>query len=183
MKDIIQRLKSDTSILLDNSLSLRIISGKDVKPAYVEWLNDKEVVQFTEQRFYHTSVSDVISFVDNIAANSTELMYAIFIDEQHIGNIKLGAINNWHKTAALSYLIGAKDHWGKGIASRAISKMTEIGFSVLGLNKITAGVYANNTASARVLEKNNFELEGIRKSQFIFENERIDALLYGKMPQ
>lgn len=176
----LSELKVTSPLMLDDTLSLQIINKDNISPAYIRWMNDPEVVKYTEQRFVRTSETDIKSYLQKIEDSPADILFGIYQKSSHIGTVKLGAINIWHKTAALSYLIGEKDQWGKGIASRAISEMTEIGFSVLGLDKIIAGVYANNAASARVLEKNNFELEGIRKSQFIFENDRIDALLYGR---
>ena len=54
--------------------------------------------------------------------------------------------------------------------------MVKIGMNSLGLKKISLGVYKNNSGSIRVLEKNSFHLDGVRKAQFIVGNERIDAL-------
>ena len=115
-----------------------------------------------------------------MSENPTELMYGIFFDDQHIGNIKLGNINSQHQTANLSYLIGARKWWGKGIASLAIATITEIGFQQIGLMKICAGVYENNIASSKVLLKNGYSLEGRRVGQYVYKNKRIDALLYAK---
>ena len=42
---------------------------KDITSAYVAWLNDDEVVKYTEPRFYHTSAGDVRSFIDKMAEN------------------------------------------------------------------------------------------------------------------
>lgn len=180
MKDVVQRLKSGMPVNIDCNLSLRVMTKKDITEAYVAWLNDDEVVQFTEQRFHLTSAADVIAFIDKMALDPTQLMYGIFFDDQHIGNIKLGSINSQHRTADLSYLIGARKWWGKGIATLAIATITEIGFQQIGLIKICAGVYENNIASSKVLVKNGYSLEGRRKGQYVFKNSRIDALLYAK---
>ena len=83
-------------------------------------------------------------------------------------------------SANLSYLIGARKWWGKGIASLAIATITEIGFQQIGLMKICAGVYENNIASSKVLLKNGYSLEGRRVGQYVYKNKRIDALLYAK---
>ena len=143
-------------------------------------MNDYEVTKYTEQRFAKTTRSDIGSLLEKMFNSSTDLMYGIFQDEEHIGTIKLGNINKWHMTADLSYLIGSKQHWSKGIATKAIAEMTKIGFNKLSLEKISAGVYANNAASIRVLEKNNYFLDCVKKSHFIFENNRIDALSYAR---
>ena len=180
MKDVVQRLKSNIPVKIDSNLSLRVMAEKDITDAYVNWLNDDEVVQYTEQRFRHTSAGDVSAFIDRMAVDPTQLMYGIFYNNQHIGNIKLGNINSQHQTANLSYLIGARKLWGKGLASLAIETITEIGFQQIGLMKICAGVYENNIASSKVLVKNGYSLEGRRKGQYVFNNSRIDALLYAK---
>ena len=48
-----------------------------------------------------------------------------------------------------------------------------------GLAKITAHVFSFNDASARVLEKCGFELEGYLKKHFLKDEEFIDAKAYG----
>ncbi|MDA0846405.1 MAG: GNAT family protein, partial [Proteobacteria bacterium] len=115
-----------------------------------------------------------------MAESPADLFYGIYLDGMHVGTIKLGAINARHKTADLSYIIGARQHWGKGIASLAIATITEIGFQQIGLMKICAGVYENNIASSKVLVKNGYLLEGRRVGQYVYKNRRIDALLYAK---
>ena len=131
MKDVVQRLKINMPVKIDSNLSLRVMAKKDITDAYVDWLNDDEVVQYTEQRFHHTTEGDVKLFLDKMAADPTELMYGIFFDDLHIGNIKLGAINSQHQTANLSYLIGARKLWGKGITTLAIAAISEIGFRAM----------------------------------------------------
>ena len=168
MKDVVQRLKSGMPVNIDYNLSLRVMAKKDITSAYVAWLNDGDVVQYTEQRFQHTTAGDVSKFIDKMAVDLTQLMYGIFFDDQHIGNIKLGNINSQHQTANLSYLIGARKWWGKGIAGLAIATITEIGFQQIGLMKICAGVYENNIASSKVLVKNGYLLEGRRVGQYLY---------------
>ncbi len=137
-------------------------------------------MQYTEQRFHHSSAGDVITFIIKMASGPTQLMHGIFFDDQHIGNIKLGKMNSQHQTGNLSYLIGARKCWGKGIASLVIATITEIGVQQIGLMKICAGVYENNIASSRVLLKNGYSLVGRRIGQYVFNNSRIDSLLYAK---
>ena len=79
MKDVVQNLKSGMPVNIDGNLSLRAMADKDITLAYVAWLNDEDVMQYTEQRFHHTSKGDVRSFIDKMAADPTELMYGIFL--------------------------------------------------------------------------------------------------------
>ena len=181
MNPTLKSLKSASPLLVDDSISLQTIDSSNISSAYVDWMNDQGVVRFTEQRFAITTKPNIRSYLQKMDKSLSDLLYGIYEHGTHIGTIKLGAINPWHKTATLSYLIGSKEHWGKGIASRVISKMTDIGFGELELEKISASVYVNNKASARVLEKNEFQLEGVKTAQYLFEGQRVDALLYAKI--
>ena len=47
------------------------------------------------------------------------------------------------------------------------------------LKKLQAGLYEINYASKKALEKNKFKLEGILKSQILFNNKRYKSYWYG----
>ena len=51
MKDVFPRLKSDMPINIDRNLLMCAMAQKDISSAYVSWLNDDEVAQYTEPRF------------------------------------------------------------------------------------------------------------------------------------
>ena len=51
-----------------------------------------------------------------------------------------------------------REEWGKGTASEALRLMTGELLNVRGIEIITASTMAENRASARVLEKNGFQL-------------------------
>jgi len=68
----------------------------------------------------------------------------------------------------IGYFIG-ENYWGKGIATAAVSQMLEAIKKNKEIVRIEAKIFGNNLRSARVLEKNNFVLEGTRKKA-IFKN-------------
>lgn len=177
----LSRAKEIAKWIVTDEISLQPLRVEDITQNYVDWMNNEEIIQFTEQRFSQTTQEDVKKFIHDMANNAHSLYLGIFVSGQHIGSIKLGRINPHHKTADISYIIGDKKYWGKGVASKAIEVMTEIGFAQLGLKKITAGVYEANTGSIRVLEKNGFICEGRTRSQFIVNGQRVDGLIYGKI--
>jgi RimJ/RimL family protein N-acetyltransferase len=91
-----------------------------------------------------------------------------------IGNVVAGNIScMWHKdvyakTVELGYFIG-ENYWGKGIATAAVALMIEAIKKNKEIVRIEAKIFGGNGASARVLEKNNFVLEGTRKNA-IYKN-------------
>jgi ribosomal-protein-alanine N-acetyltransferase len=72
-----------------------------------------------------------------------------------------------HARAELGYVL-SREHWGKGLMPEAARAVIAYGFGRLGLNRIQARCIAENTASARVMEKAGMTYEGtLRESEFI----------------
>ena len=115
---------------MENNLKLKKLDLKDVNKRYLKWMNDPEVLKFTEQRFKKHSLSDIRKFVREKNNSKTEYLFGIFIGQKsfliHVGNIKLGPIDKIHKSAELSYIIGDKNFWRKGIGTRAVNLLVKI---------------------------------------------------------
>lgn len=95
---------------------------------------------------------------------------AIDVDGQAVGGI--GLILNgdvYIKSAEVGYWVG-EEYWGQGIATEAVRLMTEYAFYYFDLLRLYAEVFENNKASMRVLEKNGYYLEGVRRKA-VFKNE------------
>lgn len=159
---------------------LKELNTQNVNKIYLKWMNDKKVQKFTEQRYKKHSIKSITSFVKEKKRSKNEILYGIFTkkDKLHIGNIKLGPTNFRHKTSEISYFIGNRNFWNKGYASRAIKEIIIIA-KKKRLKKLTAGFYKENIASKKILEKNNFKLEAIFKSQFKIKDRRTDGIVYG----
>ena len=69
----------------------------------------------------------------------------------------------------------AKSYWRQGIATRAVRCLCHHAFGEYGLERITAGVFTGNKASARVLEKNGFVEEGTLRRHLKKDEELIDT--------
>lgn len=177
----VSEIKRKVYVLSDENVSLRTLTPQMVTDAYVNWMNDYEVTKFTEQKFLTHTIEGVRDFVLTKLNSGTDVLFGVFYNTKHIGNIKLGRINFDHQVSDISYFIGDKEFWGKGIATLIICSVVRIAFNDLGLVKVTAGSYCNNVASIKALEKNGFVLEGTRCKQIFFEGNRIDSLIYGKL--
>lgn len=172
-------MKKDVFIKIDETSFIKVLNKADVTENYVMWLNDYEVTKFTEQKYFEHSLKRVEDFVIQKYDSNCDLLFGIFYNDEHIGNIKLGPIKWEHKSAEVSFFIGNKDFWGKGIASKVVKKVVEYAVEVLLLEKINAGYYDLNISSAKVFERCGFAVEGTRVSDVIFEDERINSILVG----
>lgn len=162
-------------------ISLRQIELKDCTYTYVGWLNDPDVNHYLETRWEIQTLDSVKSFVESQMANDHSVLFAIttILDGRHIGNIKIGPINRYHNHADISYFIGEKSYWNRGIATEAINLVSEFGFCELGLHRVEAGVYAKAIGSWKALERNGFSREAVFREQVKSDREYMDIYRYG----
>ena len=130
----------DTPILQGDRIYLRRLTEDDASEDYVRWMNDPEVNQYLESRFCTHTIESTKAFIRSVT-NDNNYQFGIFIKEtgKHIGNIKIGSINHYHRYADIGFLIGEKTYWGKGIATEAIKLATDFAFKSLKLHKLWGG--------------------------------------------
>lgn len=164
-----------------NKIYLRGLQLQDVGDRYYSWLNDPEVNQYLETRFLLQSKEVISDFVKSKQSNTNEILWAICEKEnnRHIGNIKLGPMNWYHRFADISLFIGEKDCWFKGYSSESISLVVDFAFNTLNLHKVKAGAYSPNLGSIRSFEKNGFSHEGLLKNHFYSNGSYVDGVLLG----
>ena len=150
--------KKNITIHVDKNILLKIIDESDITDKYVSWLNNNEVMQYTEQRFKAHTKETTLKFVKEKLNSKFDLLFGIFFKNNHIGNIKLGPINWDSLEASISFFIGEKLFWGKGITTNVIKKLTEYGFNKLNIKKIKAGYYEENIASSKIFKKCGFKI-------------------------
>lgn len=158
--------------IIGNELFLRQIEESDCTERYLEWLNDPLINQFLETRWEKQDISKIKQFVNNMISSKNCFLFAIIENSsmKHIGNIKIGPVNQFHKFADISYFIGERDVWGYGYGTQAVKLLTEYSFNYLGLETILASVYQSNIASQRVLEKAGYSLQGRILNQLLNSN-------------
>ena len=104
--------------------------------------------------------------------------FAIEVDGEAVGSIGLRVRGDvYRRTAEIGYWL-AETHWGRGIMSDAVGAVTRYGIDTLALVRIDAHVFAPNVASARVLERNGYVLEGRLRHAVEKDGEVLDALVY-----
>ena len=172
---------SNSVKLFTNRLVVRSIELEDCEQTYVDWLNDPEVNQYLETRWTLQDLSSVREFVQSARQDPRVCLLAITKSDggQHIGNIKIGPANEFHRFADVSYFIGARDSWGCGFASEALAAVVDFAFSDCGLHRLQAGVYESNGASASVLRKCGFADEGCLRSKFRSDVSFDNHLVFG----
>lgn len=162
---------------------LRYLRPADVTRDYVDWMNDPEVVRYTESRFSRHDLASVAEFVRSCAESPDSILFGIFLKEGdlHLGNIKLGPVNWHHRLADIGLILGRRSCWGKGIATEAINLLCDHAFGRLSLHKLTAGCYAANAGSAQAFLKAGFVQEGLRREHVMEGSAWQDVIELGRI--
>lgn len=74
-------------------------------------------------------------------------------------------------------------YWGKGLATEAVRALLQFGFGPLSLHRIEAGCAAENSASARVLQKAGFVQEGLSRKALPIRGEWKDGYNFGLLKE
>ncbi|HEV2131627.1 MAG TPA: GNAT family protein [Longimicrobiaceae bacterium] len=137
-------------------------------------------------RYYHWSErteADVRLFLQQFLEWQEEeprskFSFAITLEGTMIGIASLRRPTSEAPLAEIGYEL-SPEHWGRGYAREAAGALLEFGFGELGLHRLGAHCVAENTASARVLEKVGMLREGRLRENEFFKERWWDTLLYG----
>ena len=108
MKNI-KKYKNISYKINHSELFLRSLRVEDTSEKYLGWMNNNEIVKFTEQKYIKYNFQDIKDYVYEKQSSEFDLLFGIFHNSDHIGNIKLGPINFNHKISEISFFIGEKN--------------------------------------------------------------------------
>ena len=126
------------------------------------------------------TIQDAHEFLQRTISEGSAMKFCIEIDGVAVGGIGVHPGEDVHRhTATMGYWLG-EEFWGRGIMTEAVTAVTDLCFENFPLRRISAEVFANNPASARVLEKAGFTFEGCLKNDVLKDGELLDSLLYAR---
>lgn len=162
--------------LEDNDIALRPLTIGDLTQEYLDWLNDKDVNNYSFRRFSSLSEAQLRSFLESLPLRSDEMHFAIIFkpEKKHIGNIGMKAIHWQARFAELGILIGCRVFWGRGIAVQAIRLIQDYAFNRLNLNRLEMGSF--NPAAIRAYEKAGWLREGIQRERIFIDGKYHDEV-------
>ena len=108
--------------------------------------------------------------------------FAIIVKEEFAGfiNLELTSHPRYKHSAIVGYGIH-KDFRGLGLATKSLKKITTYGFNELKLKRISGMCRTFNKASARVLEKAGYKLEGILRKNKFSKGKYLDDMIWAKV--
>jgi RimJ/RimL family protein N-acetyltransferase len=141
-------------------LKLRFIDATDAEAMFTSCMRDADVARYMGW-LPHASLQATRDFIADCVAYckaGLRLPYIIILkaSDQLIGMLDVRLCGY---TINIGYML-ARPVWGQGLMVGAIQAFTDIALRLPGVFRVEATCDVDNYASARVLEKSGFRLEG-----------------------
>ncbi|MCC3156017.1 GNAT family N-acetyltransferase [Hymenobacter sp. 15J16-1T3B] len=149
-------------------------------PALTRHANDWDIWRNLRDRFPHPyTLADAEWYVRFVNADgSRDLHLCIEVDGEAAGSISvLFQDDISRRSAEIGYWLG-RVCWGRGIGTAAVEALSAYALTHFDLCRLYATVFEYNPASARVLEKAGFALEGRLRKSITKDGQTVDGLLY-----
>lgn len=149
------------------------------RDAIVRHANNRNVSINLRDRFpFPYTINDARAWLEIVVGIKPETSFAIAIAGEAVGGIGFTLQPDvGHRSAEIGYWLG-EDFWGRGITTQALKAVTNYAFENFDVCRIFANVFEWNGASARVLEKAGYTLEGRLRKSVTKNGQTIDQLMY-----
>jgi ribosomal-protein-alanine N-acetyltransferase len=128
------------------------------------------------------SEADAVAFLEQATRQSPAVNFAIEVDGAAVGMVGIKLRDNIERVGAeIGYWLG-EAYWGRGILSEVVPAFTRWAIDEFQLTRVEAIVFEWNPASARVLEKSGYVLEGTLRRSAIKDGVVIDRWMYAYVP-
>lgn len=158
---------------------LRIVafSEEHLTAKYVSWMNDPEVVRFSNQRHRVHTLESCREFWLSFTG-TPHRFWAITAKDPaigHIGNMH-ARIDSVHSIADVAILLGEKQYWGSGYGQEAWGATCGYLLRTMGMRKVTAGTLATNKPMLALMHRSGMTEDGIRVRHMLAEGQEVDIV-------
>lgn len=169
--------RSDPVIRLTRS-ELRRWRPADL-PSLVRSANNRAVWIHLRDRFpFPYTEGDGRDWIRHASREDPLHSFAIVVDGEAVGGIGLEPQPDVHRRSMeIGYWLG-EPYWGQGIMTEAVRAVTDYATRSFGVCRVFAAVFDPNAASARVLEKAGYMLEGRLRRSVLKDGRLLDQLMY-----
>ena len=144
--------------------------------------NDVDRTFLSDRLPYPYTEADADWWLGMVAENDGKegVWRSIWADAQLIGSISVERKDEGGQAIGeIGYMI-LTPFWSQGIGTESVRQICEIAFRELELQQIVGNVFPENVASARVLEKNGFQLNGTMTGSIVKNGSLLDVKVYIK---
>lgn len=145
---------------------------------YVGWLNDPDVVRYSEQRHRRHDMASCAAYFEAMDA-SQDLFLAIEASDPalgHIGNMSV-SFDQPNRSADVSVMIGEAAARGTGLGRLAWTGLLDWLLTAGKMRRVTAGTMEVNRAMIALMENSGMTIECIRPRAFVCDGAEVGMVL------
>lgn len=167
-------------VLQGPRVRLQAMQPEDITRVHVGWLNDAEVVRYSNQRFVHHSLPSCARYQAGFAGSSNLYASVRLVGcDQRVGTLTAYRSLR-HGTADIGILIGERSVWGQGLGLEAFKLLADWLASQPGLRKLSCGTLACNHAMLKIAQHAGFAREAVRVAQEVVDGQPTDIVLFAR---
>lgn len=166
-----------TDVLMTARLRLEPFEERHLSDRYVGWLNDPEVVRYSEQRHVRHTLDSCRAFAQSFR-DSAHLLWAIHYDAvepSHVGNIA-AYVDGANGVADVTIVLGERRVWGQGVGLEAWAAVCDYLLKRPSIRKVTAGTLANNHAMLSIMRRSGMVEDGRRTAHYVIDGQPVDVV-------
>lgn len=160
-----------------NRIKIRRFLTSDICDQYISWLNDDELMKYSNQRFVEHNTESVNAYISTFKQSSNLFLAIESLEAGDLVGTMTVYYNPNHQTADLGILIGKPGH---GYGSDSWRTLADWVCRQEKVRKLTAGCVAENQAMVRLAEMSGMTLEATRKEQELISGKPVDILYFAK---
>lgn len=167
------RLEGDKTVLTP-------FAPVDITAEYLSWLNDPEVVKYSNQRFIAHTAESCAKYLDSFAGTGNLFLKILRKSDGAAVGTMTAYYSAPHRTVDVGIMVGNREAWGRGIGQDAWNTLLAWLLAQECVRKLTAGTMRCNGAMVRLMERSGMIHEAVRPQQELFDGVPQDLLYYGK---
>jgi RimJ/RimL family protein N-acetyltransferase len=164
--------------LSDDLIRIVPFTESHLSRQYIGWLNDPEVVRYSEQRHLRHTLKSCRRYLEaqQVSANYFLAVHVSALADRHVGNLGV-SVDIHNRTADLSILIGDKSQWNTGVGTRAWMLTLETLLTRLKFRLVTAGTMEPNQPMIGLMKRSGMNIDGILPRRFLWEGREVGLVM------
>jgi len=167
--------------IVAEGIELHLFSKEDITPAYLGWLNDKQLMRFSNQQYRSHTLQSCEDYLATFT--ESENLFISIIETKTMATIGTMTAYNYsmHSTSDIGILLGANDFSGRGFGSLAWETLVDFLFNEAGVRKVFAGTLSCNVAMINIMEHSGMIEDGRFTDHELVNGYPCDVINYYKI--
>ena len=165
--------------LVGGNVIVRRFAESDLSDTYVGWLNDPEVVKYSNQRFKAHSLASCRAYFESFAGSDNLFLAICLADGRMVGTMTVYRAM-MHGTADVGIMLGDRTIWGQGVGQKAWSMVIDWLLGLGDIRKVTAGTLGCNSGMLLLMQRAGMQQEAVRRAQEIVDGVAQDVIYYAR---